>query len=111
MVWSICPFDNTIRALWQRDRSEFLLKSVISSLTGRIVFMSDVATYREAHPRNKYLEVIFLSSPLSLGSMRLTSSRCWPSVRKAYILAQAFKAENDNLGTEIHVNQAMYKFK
>ncbi|KAG8932329.1 hypothetical protein FRC01_014530, partial [Tulasnella sp. 417] len=48
-IWSLCPFDNSIRALWQDDGSEFLLKSVISSATKRIVFVSDATAFRQQY--------------------------------------------------------------
>ncbi|KAG8937861.1 hypothetical protein FRC00_013019 [Tulasnella sp. 408] len=56
-VWSLCPFDNTIRALWQADGAEFLLKPVLSSATKRIIFVSNVAAYRAENYKAKYPEV------------------------------------------------------
>ncbi|KIO28669.1 hypothetical protein M407DRAFT_22102 [Tulasnella calospora MUT 4182] len=65
MVWIICPFDNTIRALWQGDRSEFLLKSVISSIAKRVLFVSDFAAFHEANPNANYLDVDLVFEPTS----------------------------------------------
>ncbi|KIO16436.1 hypothetical protein M407DRAFT_33915 [Tulasnella calospora MUT 4182] len=56
-VWSLCPFDSTIRALWQADGSEFLLKPILSNATKRIIFVSNVAAYRAVNQKAKYPEV------------------------------------------------------
>lgn len=55
-VWSVCPLDHSVRALWKADGSEYLLSALLSVTTRRLVFVSNVSAFRAKYPYAAYLD-------------------------------------------------------
>ncbi|KAG9019851.1 hypothetical protein FRB90_003441 [Tulasnella sp. 427] len=48
-IWSVCPIDNSIRVIWSAAGSDYLLTSVLSYITKRLVFVSNAIAFREQY--------------------------------------------------------------